>query len=158
MLQNLFNKYDENMNGGIDFGSEFDAFLYEYNSLIGCGKARVTSSRDQLREEFSMVDSSKDGIISYNEIYPSALQKAKSMSLIIETRGRSQSPKLVKQETSHSPVRPNDKERSIRKPLAADVVERYSPERPKYGYDANEEEYSPEIDNYSPPTASGWPA
>ena len=72
-LQNLFNKYDENMNGGIDFGAEFDAFLVEYNVLIGNNLNMSNASRDQLREAFALVDSSKDGVVTFDEIYPNAL-------------------------------------------------------------------------------------
>jgi Ca2+-binding EF-hand superfamily protein len=61
------------MNGGIDFGAEFDAFLVEYNVLIGNNMNMSNASRDQLREAFALVDSSKDGVVTFNEIYPNAL-------------------------------------------------------------------------------------
>lgn len=79
-LQKLFNTYDENMNGGIDFGSEFDSFLVGYNSLI---QNSTIMPRDYMREQFDFADLNKDGKITFEEIYPSALRGAQAKNLIL---------------------------------------------------------------------------
>jgi len=68
------------MNGGIDFGSEFDSFLVGYNSLI---QNSTIMPRDYMREQFDFADLNKDGKITFEEIYPSALRGAQAKNLIL---------------------------------------------------------------------------
>ena len=45
-MQNLFRKHDENNNGGIDFGAEFDNFLFDLSKILWPDGSMAHASRD----------------------------------------------------------------------------------------------------------------
>ena len=82
VVKGLFEKHDENKNGGIEFGSEFDHFLRDF--LPYCGQDFSNMPKDQIRCLFNMADRNWDHSITFEEFYPKALETVKEAGLLIE--------------------------------------------------------------------------
>jgi hypothetical protein len=67
----LIEKYDENNNGGVDFGMEFDNLLYEMQSYFPSPNDPSSMSRSELRQKwYNPIDMNNDGVVTFDELYP----------------------------------------------------------------------------------------
>ena len=84
VIEQSFIKHDENKNGGIEFGGEFDSFLADLLAYMPENGNIKGMPKDKLRQVFGKFDVNGDGRVTFEEFWPKALATFRVEGYIID--------------------------------------------------------------------------